>query len=269
MPELPEIVNLAGQIDKTLRGKRIEKLEILQPKCLNLPPDQFEALVKGKEIRGAYSRGKWIFIKLHPETLLLLNLGMGGEVLYFPEKKNLPRKYRVKVDFHDGSLLTINFFWFGFFHAVKEKDLSGHPLTASLGVNPLKEEFNLKNFKELLKGKKGGIKSFLMDQKSIAGIGNVYIHDILFKAGLHPNRKIPALNEKEIEVLFKAIKENLIEAAEAGGLAYEVDLFNSPGRFRDFLVGYREGKPCPKCGTTILKIKTGGTSSYICPACQR
>lgn len=269
VPELPEIVNLAKQIDETLRGKRIEKTEILQPKCLNLPPDQFEKLLKGKEIRGAYSKGKWIFLKLYPGVILLLNLGMGGEVLYFPEEKNLPQKYRLRINFHDRSLLTINFFWFGFLHAVKEKDLSGHSLTAPLGIDPLKKEFNLQNFQKLLKGKKGGIKSFLMDQKNIAGIGNVYIHDILFKAGLHPNRKIQTLKEKDIEVLFQVIKENLGKAAEVGGLVYEVDLFNSPGRFKDFLVGYQEGKPCPNCGTPILKIRTGGTSSYLCPTCQK
>ncbi|MCR4428402.1 MAG: Fpg/Nei family DNA glycosylase [Caldiserica bacterium] len=270
MPELPEIWNLARQMDETLRGKRIAKVEIKQPKCLNLPPEDFQKLLVDKEVQGASSRGKWVFLKLSPGVTFLLNLGMGGEVLYFKDEKNLPQKYRLRVDFQDGSLMVINFFWFGYAHALGDQELPEHFPTAVLGMDPMKEgEFTLLNFKKLLKGKKGGIKAFLMDQKNIAGIGNVYIQDILFTAGLHPNRKIPSLKENEVEGLFKAIGEVLKEAADLGGLAYETDLFNRPGRFKDFLVGYREGKPCPSCGLEIKKIKTGSTSSYICPSCQK
>ncbi|MGB9834150.1 MAG: Fpg/Nei family DNA glycosylase [bacterium] len=270
MPELPEIWNLANEMDETLKEKRIAGLKVKQAKCLNIPQEEFEKLVVNKEIQEATPRGKWIFVKLHPGVIFLLNLGMGGEVLYFPEEKDLPEKFKLRMDFHDGSLLTINFWWFGYAHAVREEELSGHGMTSSLGISPLDDrEYTLENFQKLLSGKKGGIKSFLMDQRNIAGIGNVYIHDILFRTGLHPNRKISSLKEDEVEKLFRAIKENLKQSADLGGLAYERNLFNQPGKFKDFLVGYREGKPCPVCGTTIQKIKTGSTSSYICPSCQR
>jgi len=270
MPELPEIWNLARQMDETLKGKRIVELQVKQAKCLNLPLEDFEKLLINKEIREVTPHGKWIFAKLHPGTRFLLNLGMGGEVFYFPEEKDLPDKFKLKINFHDGSLLTINFWWFGYAHVVREEELSGHRMTSSLGISPLDgREYTLKNFQKLLSGKKGGIKSFLMDQENIAGIGNVYIHDILFRAGLHPGHRIPSITEEELKRLFLVIRENLKQAAALGGLAYERNLFNQPGKYKDFLVGYREGKPCPVCGITVQKIKTGSTSSYICPTCQK
>ncbi|UCE10766.1 MAG: Fpg/Nei family DNA glycosylase, partial [Candidatus Thorarchaeota archaeon] len=119
-------------------------------------------------------------------------------------------------------------------------------------------------------GRRGRIKSFLLDQKNLAGIGNVYIQDILFEARLHPDRKIPTLSEKELEGLYHAIGDVLNRSIRLGGLAYEKDFYGLNGRFGadEFLVGYKTGSPCPECGAEIVKIKTGSTSSYICPECQ-
>jgi formamidopyrimidine-DNA glycosylase len=110
----------------------------------------------------------------------------------------------------------------------------------------------------------------LLDQSRIAGIGNAYIHDILFMAGLHPLRKIDSLSDGEIPRLFQAIQDGLEVSIAKGGAAYEVDLFGKKGGFQveDIQVGYREGQPCPRCATLIQKIKTGSTSSFICPSCQ-
>jgi formamidopyrimidine-DNA glycosylase len=118
--------------------------------------------------------------------------------------------------------------------------------------------------------KKTGIKSFLLDQKKIAGVGNVYIQDILFEAKLHPKRKISTLSGKEIENLYHAIRNVLNRAIQLGGLAYEKDIYGRKGTLtiHKFLVGYKAGQPCPICKTPIEKIKTGSTSSYICPRCQ-
>jgi formamidopyrimidine-DNA glycosylase len=110
----------------------------------------------------------------------------------------------------------------------------------------------------------------LLDQKNLAGIGNVYAQDILFKAKLHPNRKISTLSKKEKGDLYHAVRDVLNHSIELKGLAYELDFYGQKGKFavEDFLVGYKTGKPCPECGTTIEKVKTGSTSSYICPKCQ-
>lgn len=267
MPELPEIYSLAKQMNEVLVGKRVAAVEVRQPKCLNLPVRTFESLVVGKTVEAVSARGKWVFMRLDPDAHFLLSLGMGGDALYHQPRAALPEKYQVVFRFADESALSLGFFWFGYAHAVS--DLRTHKMTASLGLDPLDRGFTYERFCELLERRKGAIKPVLMDQTKIAGIGNVYIQDILFRARLHPNRKIPAITEQERRALFEAIGESLRAATELGGLQYERDLFGRYGRFKDFLVGYREGQPCPECGTAIEKIKTGSTASFICPKCQR
>ncbi|MFH1007422.1 MAG: DNA-formamidopyrimidine glycosylase family protein [Candidatus Latescibacterota bacterium] len=270
MPELPEIANLARQMNAELPGKRIIEVSVRQAKCLNVPVPEFSALMKGKTIGPVTSKGKWLFVKLMPEAWFLLNLGMGGDVLLHQPGEPLPEKHQVKLTFSDGASLSIRFWWFGYTHAVSSGDLQAHPMTAQLGVSPTDEaEFTYAAFCALLAGRRGNIKSLLTDQKCIAGIGNVYIQDMLFSARLHPARKIPDISGTERKALFCAIRDSLKQATDLGGLAYEKDLYNLPGRLDAFRVGYRAGKPCPECGTPIEKIKTGTTASYICPSCQK
>ena len=270
MPELPEITVISRQMDKEIMGKHIADIEIRQPKNLNMSVQEFVKTVKGKEVSGVSCKGKWIVIKLKPTYYMFINRGMNADLLYFTPKQKLPEKYQFKLTFSDKTGFTIQFQWFGYVHLVSEKNLNKHKLTAQLGISPIDKKFTLKHFKSLLANKKGGIKSFLIDQKNVAGIGNVYIQDILFKAKLHPNRKISTLSEKEISNLFGAIRDVLNHSIKLGGLAYEKDFYGQSGNFtiNEFLVGYKTGKPCPTCKTPIEKIKTGSTSSYICPKCQ-
>ncbi len=267
MPELPEIYNLAKQMNEVLPGKRVASVEVQQPKCLNVSVPEFESLVVGKAVGPVKARGKWVFVKLDPDAYFLLSLGMGGDALYHDPGRPLPEKYQVAFRFSDASSLSLTFFWFGYAHAVRE--LGTHAMTTSLGLDPLDDGFTYEQFAALLDGRKGAIKPVLIDQTKVAGIGNVYIQDILFRARLHPNRKIPTITEQERRELYAAIRENLRLATELGGLQYERDLFGQHGRFKDFLVGYREGQPCPECGATIEKIKTGSTATFICAKCQK
>lgn len=269
MPELPEIFNLATQMDKELRGKVIRDVEVRQEKCLNVPVKQFTSLLAGKAVGAATSRGKWVLIKLDPAAYFLLSLGMGGDVRYHPAGEDLPEKYQLAITFDDASRLSVRFWWFGYAHATE--DLRDHKMTTKLGISPLDPALTLDAFKGMLNGRRGGIKTALLDQSFLAGIGNVYVQDILFKACLHPDRKISSLSDDEKKALYEAMRGNLVEAVALGGIAPEKDLYGSPGRMPMswFKVGYREGEPCPVCGTTIEKIKAGSTASYICPKCQR
>ena len=271
MPELPEITVLSKQMAKEIIGKQIHQVEIYQPKCLNIPPEQFVKTAEGKAIGPIYSRGKWLFIKLKPDYDLLINLGMGADLLYFKPNSKLPEKYQFKLTFANHSGFTIRFYWFGYIHLVPEKKLSQHKLTAKLGVSPLDKDFTREYLHKLLAARKARIKSLLMDQKNIAGIGNVYIQDILFNARLHPTRKANSLSDQEISNLHNAIKIVLDSSIKKGGLAYEKNFYGQKGNFKaeDFHVGYKTGKPCPVCSTPIEKIRTGSTSSYICPKCQK
>lgn len=266
MPELPEITNRAREMKAALSGKVIRGIEVLQPKSLNMPEEAFVQTLTGARILDATNRGKWILVKTD-QGWLLLNLGMGGEIL-LTDRGHLPEKYRLVLDFSDGACLTVNFWWFGYAHYAAPGRLDDHPMVAKLGPNAL--ELTAEDLKAMFKGQRSGIKAFLLDQARMAGIGNAYVHDILFLARLHPLRKIDSLREAEIEALAQAIQDGLLPSLQKGGAFYEVNLYGEKGGFQsdEVRIGYREGQPCPVCATPIEKLKTGSTTSFICPACQ-
>lgn len=266
MPEYPEIYSRTQEMKAALVGKTIQSIEVLQPKSLNIPQDDFVRMLTGARIVDVRQRGKWIFVETS-QAWFLLNLGMGGEILLVTPE-TLPEKYRLRFDFAGGSSLAINFWWFGYAHCVALDELDRHAPTAKLGPNVL--ELSPQDWYSLLDGQRKAVKTFLLDQTKVAGIGNAYIHDILFLARLHPQRKLNTLSSADVDALIQAVHDGLQPAVEKGGAFYEVNLYGEKGGFTmdDILIGYREGQPCPKCGTTIEKIKTGGTSSFICPQCQ-
>jgi formamidopyrimidine-DNA glycosylase len=266
MPELPEITCFARDMNQALVGKTIFNVEVLQPKSLNMPVEEFTSALVGAKLKSVSAHGKWL-LNDTTQGWLLLNLGMGGEILLVT-RTSLPEKRRLIFDFDDNTCLAVNFWWFGYSHYAPPGQLDGHPMLAKLGPNAL--DLSLEQFHSLLSGQRMALKSFLLDQSRIAGIGNFYIQDILFLARLHPQRSINSLSPGEVDGLFDAIHRGLEPSLSKGGAFYELDLFGQKGGFQmeDILIGYREGQPCPVCGTSIQKIKTGSTSSFICPACQ-
>lgn len=266
MPEIPEIASRAAEMHHALAGKTIQQVEVLQPKCLNLPVDDFSTAVRGAKIRSVSHHGKWIKV-LTSQGWVLINLGMGGEVLLVTENQ-LPPKYRLVIKFEDQTRLAINFWWFGYVHFCGVEQLASHPMLSKLGPNIL--DISESDFIALIQKQKGKIKTVLLDQSKVAGIGNAYIHDILFLARLHPLRAIASLSEAELRGLYQAIQDGLRPSLSKGGAFYEMNLYGQKGGFQmeDILIGYRENSSCPQCGTPIQKIKTGSTSSFICPRCQ-
>jgi len=268
--EFPELTVLSREIAKEIVGKQISEVEVANPKCLNMPFEQFKRTIVGKRIKSVEGRGKWLFINLESDHVLLFNPGMGADIIHFKPKGKLPEKYQIKFILDDRTGFTIRVWWFCYLHLMRADKLGEHKLAGKLGVSPLDKKFTLNHFKKLLAGKKGNIKTFMLDQKNIAGIGNVYIQDILFNAKLHPQRTISSLTDKETEALYNSMKSVLNESVELGGLAYEKDFYGNKGRYgaKQFKIAYKPGSPCPTCQTTIQKIKTGSTSSFICPKCQ-
>ncbi len=266
MPELPEITVRAREMKRELVYKTITSIEVLQPKCLNVSKKVFIKALSGAKLINVTNRGKWIFLETS-KGWLLLNLGMGGEILLVT-RDTLPEKRRLIFDFDDGTCLTINFLWTGYAHYVSPDKLSSHAMTAKLGPNAL--DLKAKELHTMLKDQRGRIKPFLLNQSKIAGIGNAYIHDILFVARIHPLREVNTLTEGEIKGLANAIHDGLKLSIKKGGAFYELNLYGKKGGFTmdDILIGYKKGKPCPVCGTKIEKIKTGSTSSFICSKCQ-
>jgi len=268
--ELPEIVILSRQMGEALRGKTVAGVEVANPKCLNMPLDEFTSTLVGRKVERVEPRGKWVFISLDVGLMLLYNTGMGADTIYFSDEAGAPEKYHQKLTFSDGSGFTVRVYWFSYLHLVRADRLHEHRLTAGMGPSPLDPGFTLSRFRGLLGGKRKAVKGLLMDQRVLAGIGNVYIHDPLFLAGVHPLRKANTLTDAEAEKLYGSIRLVLNESLGAGGLAYEKDFYGVRGGYGkgSYRVAYREGEPCPSCGASIEKIKTGSTSSYICPRCQ-
>jgi len=266
MPELPEIANLSRQFNEHLAGKTISAIEVLQPKCLNIPVEDFTAALTGATVLRAFQRGKWIVCETD-RGYLLVNLGMGGETLLVT-RATLPAKYRLVFDFSDGSCLAVNFWWFGYSHFAPPGGLETHEMLRKIGLNAL--DVPPEQLAAMLAGKKQRIKEWLLDQSNLAGIGNAYVHDILWLARLHPLRKINTLTDEDMTRLYQGIHAGLQPSLERGGAFYEMDLFGKKGGFlmEDIHIGYREGQPCPNCGTPIVKLKTGSTTGFICPSCQ-
>ena len=266
MPELPEITCRAREMNEHLTGRAIQSIEVKQAKCLNVSVETFGAGLVGATIKGTNYHGKWLLTETS-QGVLLINLDMGGELLLV-DPEAMPEKWRVRLDFKDGMTFAINFWWFGNTHYVEHGGLAEHTMTAKLGPNAI--DVAADEFRTLLGGRRGRIKSFLLDQSKIAGIGNAYIHDILFRAKLHPLRTIPTLADEDIERLHQGIRDEFERSIAKGAASYELNLFGQRGGFgaEDLLIGYREDMPCPTCGTMIEKLRTGSTTSYICPQCQ-
>ncbi|UCD96756.1 MAG: Fpg/Nei family DNA glycosylase [Candidatus Bathyarchaeota archaeon] len=276
--ELPELTVLSQQMTKELVGRRVVEVEVANPKCLNMPLNEFRNGLVGRAVESVKNRGKWLLINLGAGTssssvfdLLLFNPGMGADVIRFGPDEGLQEKHHIKIGFDDRSGFTVRVWWFCYLHLVSSSKLKEHRFVGHLGKSPLDEEFTLPYFRALLEKRKGRIKNFLVDQKNVAGIGNVYIQDILFNSKLHPTRRISTMNAKEIEALYHSMRSVLQESIAMGGLAYERNFFGDKGGFGadQFKIAYKLGRSCPICQTPIEKIKTGATSSFICPKCQK
>lgn len=266
MPELPEITSRAREMNSALRGKKIVQIEVIQPKSLNMDRKEFMSALENSLIKQVTNRGKWVVVET-THGYLLINLGMGGEILLVKNNK-MPEKYRLAFHFSDKTILAINFWWFGYAHFVPLDGLMEHPMLSRIGPSAL--EIDPQSMKAIIGNREKTIKTILLDQSQIAGIGNAYIHDILFLAHIHPLRPANSLSDQELASLVKAIHQGMEPSIAKNGAFYEVDLFGEKGGFQmeDILVGYREGQPCPVCHSSIIKIKTGSTSSFICPKCQ-
>jgi len=270
MAELPEITKYAGQMDNTLKGKTIKEITILQEKCANIPEAAFRQRTTGATITRVYHKGKWIITSLDNGEHILLSLGMGADVIYFKDESTLPEKYQIKVLLTDGSGYTARFWWFGKFLLTTQAELSTEPSTKDIAMDPFDEKFTPEYFNALLAGKKTQVKAFLINQKNVGGIGNMYMHDILFKARLHPQKKISDMTRDDISRLYNSIQEVLGASRDKGSFSYESDFFGEKGGYsmEDFCIGYKDDESCPTCGEGIVSIKAGSSSTFICPVCQ-
>ncbi len=274
MPELPEVETIKRGLQKRVVGKTIAQVEILDPISIGFPsPEQFATALEKRLFTEVRRRGKYLIISLDSDKKLIAHLKMTGQLVCL--EKDVPREKHTYLIFHftDGSQLRLNdarqFARLYLVSSLEDPVISG---LSNLGPEPLEDDFTLERFKKLLNKRKGQIKPLLLNQSFIAGIGNIYANEILFRARILPDRKANSLSEGEIEELFKAIRETLAEGIKHRGttIANYVDADGEEGKFQNYLKVYgRSGKPCYKCQGTIKHAIIGGRSSFFCPNCQK
>jgi formamidopyrimidine-DNA glycosylase len=272
--ELPEIINLSKQMETTIKGKVINEI-ILGERCKSIIKQGMCNLDKRKDeilntpIRSIKSRGKWIFIEFENKLFLLLG-EIIGKFLLQQNTDEIPSKYHVLFKFEDGSFLTFQSSLYAFLIVANEKELKEHKYAGNVGPSPLDKEFTYSYFSDILsKYKNRGIKGVLNLQGEISGLGNAYINDILYEACIHPKTKVSALKDDEKKLLYDKIIEIITLAVKEGGSSKEYDLFGEHGNYIRIMDQHSKNMECERCGTKIVKVNVLGSSSYLCPECQK
>jgi formamidopyrimidine-DNA glycosylase len=287
VPELPEVETVCRQLEPEIQGRRIERLEVLDERWSRpVPPAELEAAVSGRRIESLGRRGKYLLLGLDSGQTLVMHLRMTGNLvlvegedkidpsegmrLYEGERSASERHLRARFLLDDGREL-----WFTDPRRFGEAFLVGDDgLEArfeELGVEPLSDEFTPEVLGERAAGRTAPLKSFLLDQSHIAGVGNIYADEALFRARLHPLSPAGSMRPEHLE----ALRDGVVAALEAGlahGGASIDDYRDGRGERgemqNEFLVHTREGEPCPNCGGPISRIVVSGRSTYYCPNCQ-
>jgi formamidopyrimidine-DNA glycosylase len=275
MPELPEVETIRGQLEPNVVGKTIADARVLDPLwCAPRQPQEVEAELRGRRIEGIGRRGKYLLFSLDTERFLVVHLRMTGNVLWVPEDGGVEPPYvRVRLPLTSGErLLFVDLRRFGTGVVLTGEDRLRDYMETRLGPEPLAADFTSDVLAARAAGRRSPVKAFLLDQRRVAGIGNIYADEALFRARIHPLRPVGKLRRGEIERL----REGIVEALEAGIRSFGASI----DRYRDangergdmqnrFLVHLREGEPCPRCGGTIKKMRAAGRGTYVCPTCQR
>jgi formamidopyrimidine-DNA glycosylase len=270
MPELPEVETVRRQLAPAIEGRQIDQLEVLDPRwCNPLDGRQLADAVRGLRVQHLARHGKYLDWQLDDERHLLMHLRMTGTLLLDPPAP--PPYARVRIDLGERTLWFSDPRRFGTGELVLGDQALTEFLARRLGIDPFDEGFSGSLLRTLAKGRRGPIKSFLLDQHNVAGVGNIYADEALFRAQIHPRRAAGSLTPRQYALLSEAIREALAAGLDAGGASIDDfrDLDGARGSFQDrFLVHRREGEPCPVCGTPIEKIGVGGRGTYFCRHCQ-
>ncbi|MGI8945590.1 MAG: bifunctional DNA-formamidopyrimidine glycosylase/DNA-(apurinic or apyrimidinic site) lyase [Thermoleophilaceae bacterium] len=281
MPELPEVETLRRQLAPEMEGRAIRALEVLDPRwCEPAAPAALADAVRGRTIDRVVRRGKYLLVELEGEVALVMHLRMTGTLLLTdaegdqtgmpvpPQRPHL----RARTELDDGRwVLFCDPRRFGTGEVLLGAAAVGDYFDARLGIEPLSPDFTAAALRALARGRRAPVKAFLLTQERIAGVGNIYADEALFRARIHPLRAVGTLRPKQVLALRDAVVESLEAGIDARGAT--IDDFRhadgARGSFQDrFLVHLREGEPCTRCGTAIRKLRAAGRGTYVCERCQ-
>lgn len=281
MPELPEVETVRRGLLPAMEGGLIARAEVNRPDLRWPLPERMAERLTGATVRQLRRRSKYILVDLDTGESLLIHLGMSGRMLVsgvmlggFHQDHPAPQKHdHVVLHMAGGARVTFNDARrFGAMDLVRTDREDAYWLLAGLGPEPFGNEFHEDYLVARLKGRATPIKSTLLDQRVVAGLGNIYVSEVLFRAGIDPRRQAGRISARRIASLVPIVRAVLSEAIEAGGSSLR-DHRQTDGELgyfqHTFRVYDREGEPCGTCAAPIRRIVQSGRSSYFCPACQR
>jgi formamidopyrimidine-DNA glycosylase len=278
MPELPEVETVVRQLSQTLPGRRILEVEVIHPDLLREASESFRRDIRGSKIQSVGRRGKNILLALSGPRFLSVNLGMTGQLLIAPHPGGIGEGGSLGTPPHPvvlftldppGSLLFADTRRFGCLRLWTPEAWEAE--SARLGPEPLDRGLTPRDFHRLLARSRSPIRSWLLDQTHIVGIGNIYASEVLFRVGIHPKRPARSVDRIESGRLLKAVRAVLTEAIRARGTTLRDfrTATGDRGAFEPSLQAYgRAGMPCPRCNTPIERIVFGNRSAFFCPCCQ-
>ena len=270
MPELPEVETIRGHLAPHVEGRTLEAVEVLDARwCMPLAPSEIVHAIEGRVVERLSRRGKYLVWELSDDVYLLMHLRMTGTLLLDPDSPS--RHPRVRFDVGDHVLVFDDPRRFGTGELALGPEALAAFFDARLGVEPLGRDFTGDQLYALAKTSRAPVKAFLLDQKRVAGVGNIYADEALFRARVHPLRPANRLTRAQCAAIRDAVVESLMAGLEAKGAT--IDDFRDPygvsGSFQDqFLVHLREHEPCVNCGHRVRKLRAAGRGTYVCERCQ-
>jgi formamidopyrimidine-DNA glycosylase len=271
MPELPEVETIRRQLAPHLEGRTFTSVEIRDYRWTQpAPPEFIAAELTGARVERLGRWGKYMIWELDGDRSLIVHLRMTGSLLMDADPESPYTRVRIELD--DGHVLTyVDPRRFGTAQLMLSTAARDEYLKARLGPEPLTPEFTAEYLRAQARGRSAPVKAFILDQRRIAGVGNIYADEALYRAQVHPLRPAGTLTSAQWAALKVAIEDALAAGIDAKGAS--IDDFRhvdgARGSFQDrFLVHTRAGEPCPRCGTTIRKMVVGGRGTYVCEKCQ-
>lgn len=272
MPELAEVETVRNVLKSKILNKKINDVVVIYNKMLDCSEKDFKEALIGNEFIDIKRKGKWLIFELH-DICLLSHLRMEGKYFIKNSNDEVVKHEHIIIRFNDGTDLRYHDTRkFGVMKIVNKKDLDNTPEIKKQGIEPIDDSLTSNYLLEKFKDKKMPIKTALLDQEIISGLGNIYADEVLFASGIHPLRETKSITKEECDNIILSSKKILLHAIKEGGTTIKsyTSSLGVTGNYQNYLcVHKKEGMNCKKCNTVIKRIKVGGRSTYYCENCQK